>query len=248
MAYLTGFHAIEERLRAGKAGGPLLVSKPGPRAKEIIDLAVEKKIRVERTGTAELDRLARDNRGIALEINDGPASDAGFDELLAGLAEKENAVAVLLDEITDPHNFGAIIRSCDQFGADLIVARTARSAKNSDVIAKASAGAVSWAPLCFVPNLVRAVSELKESGFWIYGADADGKDVRTADLRGRAALILGSEGAGISRLLREQCDGIVAVPSRGRVDSLNVSVACGVLLYELLRQRDEASANGGGRT
>jgi 23S rRNA (guanosine2251-2'-O)-methyltransferase len=146
---------------------------------------------------------------------------------------------VILDEITDPHNYGAILRSCDQFGADLVVTRNRRIAKHAEIVSKTSAGADSWVPVAETANLSRAVESLKGAGFWIYGADMAGDAVWSKDLRGRTAVILGGEGTGLSRLLREQCDAMVSIPVQGRVDSLNVSVAAGVLLYEISRQRGQ---------
>jgi 23S rRNA (guanosine2251-2'-O)-methyltransferase len=238
VGYLSGFHAIEERIKSGGAAGPLLVAKAGPRARELVNLAVEYKIRVDRVGTHELDRLAPDHRGIALYAEDaGKAVDITLEDFLAGLGERKDVLAVVLDEITDPHNYGAILRSCDQFGADLVITRNRRIAKYAEVVSKTSAGAVAWVPVAEAANLVRAVEDLKEGGFWIYGADMAGEPVWDKDLRGRTAIILGGEGAGVSRLLRTQCDAMIAIPSRGRIDSLNVSVAAGVLLYEITRQR-----------
>jgi 23S rRNA (guanosine2251-2'-O)-methyltransferase len=239
MIYLSGFHAIEERIKSGRPCGPLLVAKVGPRARELSDLAIEKKIRIDRTGTADLDRLAPDHRGIVLEVDEPSAgADITLEEFLAGLEDRKDVLAVVLDEITDPHNYGAILRSCDQFGADLVITRNRRIAKYAEVVSKTSAGAVSWVPVAETANLVRAVEDLKDGGFWIYGADMAGDAVWDKDLRGRTAIILGGEGTGVSRLLREKCDTMVAIPSRGRIDSLNVSVAAGVLLYEITRQRE----------
>jgi 23S rRNA (guanosine2251-2'-O)-methyltransferase len=239
MMFLTGFHAIEERIKSGGACGPLLLAKPGPRARELVRLAINNKIRVDRVGTFDLDRLAPDNRGIALQVEDIAESgaDVSLEEYIAGLGERKNALILLLDEITDPHNYGAILRSCDQFGADLVISRNRRSAKNAATIAQTSAGAAAWVPQAETANLVRAAEDLKEAGFWIYGADMEGEAAWKKDLRGRIALVLGSEGAGISRLLKERCDGMVGIPSLGKIDSLNVSVAAGVLLYEARRQR-----------
>jgi 23S rRNA (guanosine2251-2'-O)-methyltransferase len=121
---------------------------------------------------------------------------------------------------------------------DIVITRRRRTAKHADVIAKTSAGAAAWVPSAETANLPRAVEQLKEAGFWIYGADMDGEPVYKRDLRGRAAIILGGEGTGLSRFLRENCDALIAVPSLGRVDSLNVSVAAGILLYEAVRQRN----------
>jgi len=239
MIYLSGFHAIEERIKSGRPCGPLLVAKPGPRARELMVLANERKIRVDRVGTADLDRLAPDHRGVALEVDeDSGSAKISLEEFLEGLGEsKRDSLVAVLDEITDPHNYGAILRSCDQFGVDLVITRQRRIAKYAEVISKTSAGAFSWVPQAETANLPRAMEQLKEAGFWIYGADMEGETVSGKDLRGRTAIILGGEGTGISRLLRESCDAFVSIPSLGRIDSLNVSVAAGVLFYEVMRQR-----------
>jgi len=239
MTFLTGFHAIEERIKSGHSCGPLLVAKAGPRAKEIVTLAVNNKIRLERTGTFDLDGIAPDNRGIALQVEDATGSaDISLENFIADLDDNhKDSLVLILDEITDPHNYGAILRCCDQFAVDLVVSRNRRNAKQAPIISQTSAGAVSWVAQAETPNLVRAMEDLKEAGFWIYGADMEGEPVYKLDLSGRIALVLGSEGGGISRLLREKCDGMVGIPSSGRIDSLNVSVAAGVLLYEVRRQR-----------
>ena len=245
MNYLSGFHAIEERIRSGRPCGPLLVAKPGPRARELTVLANERKVRVDRVGTAELDRLAPDHRGIALQVEEGGGGvETSIEEFLSRIGKngecgRQDVLAAVLDEITDPHNYGAILRSCDQFGVDLVLTRHRRTAKHADVIARTSAGASAWVPQAETANLPRAVELLKEAGFWIYGADTEGDGVYRRDLRGRTAIVLGGEGSGISRLLRENCDAMISIPSLGRIDSLNVSVAAGVLFYEVMRQRNQ---------
>ncbi len=238
MTYLTGFHAIEEKIKSGNAAGPLLIAKSGPRAKTIVSLAADAKIRIERVGTHELDRIASDHRGIALAVEDTrPSKGISIESFVSGLGDKADSLVVILDEITDPHNYGAILRSCDQFGVDLVVTRNRRTAKYADIISKTSAGASAWIPSAETANLHRAVEDLKEAGFWIYGADMDGEPAYNIKLKGRIAVIMGSEGTGIGRLLKESCDGMISVPGYGKVDSLNVSVAAGVLLYEVRRQR-----------
>ncbi|MDR0662902.1 MAG: 23S rRNA (guanosine(2251)-2'-O)-methyltransferase RlmB [Spirochaetaceae bacterium] len=238
MAYLTGFHAIEERIKACAAGCVLLAAKPGPRAREIAALAVKQGIRVLRTGTTELDRLSPGHRGLVLEVNDGgEPSIFTLDSFLESLGDKKKVLAVMLDEITDPHNFGAILRSCDQFNIDIVITRNKRSAKHADIIAKTSAGASAWVPSAETANLPRAVEQLKEAGFWVYGADMTGKALYDTDLSGRVCVILGGEGRGLSRLLAEKCDALISIPSLGKIDSLNVSVAAGIVLYEVTRQR-----------
>ena len=243
MFYLTGFHAIEERIKSGNSCGPLLVAKAGPRAKEIVTLAVNNKIRLERTGTYDLDGRAPGNRGIALQIpeqNYGSErnADISLDTFLENLGSKSDALVLVLDEITDPHNYGAILRCCDQFAVDLVIGRNRRTAKHAGIISQTSAGTVSWVAQAETPNLVRAMEELKDCGFWIYGAEMDGEPVYTKNLSGRTAIILGSEGSGLSRLLREKCDCLIGIPSSGKIDSLNVSVAAGILLYEARRQKN----------
>ena len=243
MGYLSGFHAIEELIKSGVPCGPLLVAKPGPRARELAELAVAHRIRVDRVGTADLDRLDPDHRGIVLETTDTSSGAVTLEEFLASLGERRNALVLILDEITDPHNYGAILRSCDQFAVDLVVSRRRRNAKNAPVIAQTSAGASAWVNNVEEGNLVRAVEMLKENDFWVYGADMDGKNVYDLDLKGRIALVMGGE-AGLTRLLKERCDGIAAIPKHGRLDSLNVSVAAGILLYEIVRQRSCKSKPG----
>ena len=248
VAYLSGFHAIEEQIKSGKNCGPLFMAKPGPRARELADLALAHKIRVDRVGTADLDRLAPDHRGIILQTSDNDASSAyaSLDNFLEALGDRQNVLVLLLDEITDPHNYGAILRSCDQFAVDLVVSRRRRNAKNAPVIAQTSAGASAWVPCAEEGNLARAVELLKENNFWVYGADMDGQNAWELDLKGRIALVMGGE-AGLSRLLRENCDGIAAIPSLGRIDSLNVSVAAGILLYEAIRQQKCGSSRKTGK-
>ena len=237
MSYISGFHAIGEMIKSGVPCGPLLMAKPGPRARELADLAAVHRIRVDRVGTADLDRLAPDHRGIVLETADSaPSGINSLEDFLVTLEDRPHALVLILDEITDPHNYGAILRSCDQFAVDLVVSRRRRNAKNAPVIAQTSAGASAWVNNVEEGNLARAVQLLKENNFWIYGADMDGQKIYDLDLRGRVALVMGGE-AGLSRLLRENCDALIAIPSLGRIDSLNVSVAAGVLFYEVMRQR-----------
>jgi 23S rRNA (guanosine2251-2'-O)-methyltransferase len=238
LIYLTGFHAIEERIKANAANCVLLVAKAGPRAREIASLAAKCGVRVLRTGASDLDRISQDHRGLALEVSDDKQSPITFTSFLESLDGKRDVLAVMLDEITDPHNFGAIIRSCDQFNVDIVITRDRRNAKHAPIIAKTSAGASAWVPSVCVANLARAAEQLKEASFWIYGADMKGSPVYNCDMRGRVCVILGGEGSGLSRLLSEKCDSRIAIPSSGHIDSLNVSVAAGIILYEVVRQRE----------
>lgn len=254
---ITGFHAIEEKvLRAKDAGNGegmrIVYSKPGPRVKKILAAAKEAGIAVSQADDKTLSGLvqnlpetSRDHRGIVLCLSGEQAKTRNlveFDDwLLAAAAKSENErqVVIVLDSVTDPHNVGAIIRSCDQFGASLVVVPERRGAKDvesNEVIARSSAGASAWVPVAVVNNLVRTVQRLKENGFWAYGADVGGQSLKDVKFSSRAVIVMGSEGTGIARLLEEQCDQIVSIPTCGKIDSLNVSVAAGVLLYENYRQ------------
>lgn len=254
---ITGFHAIEERVLkakdSGKAEGMRIIySKPGPRVKKILSAAKEAGINCSQSDDRSLDSMvkslpetSRDHRGILLCVTGESSKSANivdFDEWLnasRAKPEEERQTVVVLDSITDPHNVGAIIRSCDQFGASLVVLPERRGIKDvetNEVIARSSAGSVAYVPVAIVSNLVRTVQLLKESGFWSYGADAGGEDVTKMKFAPRSVIVMGSEGNGIARLLESECDTIVSIPTCGKIDSLNVSVAAGVLLYENYRQ------------
>ena len=259
--FITGFHSIEEKVRSqkkdaqsGSSDYKIYFSKPGPRVKKILAAAKDAGISCEQTDDKKLDALVvgldeslRDHRGIVMEISGDAKQPAAnlvdFDSWVkthsgdaAGHSATSRCTVVILDSITDPHNVGAILRSCDQFGASLVIIPEHNSASDiagNEVIGRTSAGASAWVPVAIVNNLVRAAEQLKKAGFWIYGADAGGQNCRTIDFAEKSVLIMGSEGTGIAALLEKQCDTIVSIPTCGKIDSLNVSVAAGVLLYEL---------------
>ena len=164
---------------------------------------------------------------------------AGVEEILAAARGRGEApLLVVCDEISDPHNLGAIIRTAECAGAHGVIIPKRRSAGLTAVVAKTSAGAVSYLPVARVANIPSLLRELKKQGIWIYGAAAEGTaSLYQADLRGPAAIVIGSEGDGMSRLARESCDFLVSIPMRGRISSLNASAAAAILLYEAVRQR-----------
>lgn len=256
--YITGFHSIEEKLRAAQKlqsvkGFKIFYSKPGPRVKKILASAKEVGIEASQVDDKTLDSMVselsdalKDHRGIVMQIDGDSSKGANLVDFDLWLKEhsdsNQKATVMILDRVTDPHNVGAIIRSCDQFGADLVVIPEHKSSNNieeNEVIGRTSAGASAWVPVAIVNNLVRITEQLKESGFWIYGADAGGETLGKIDFPARTALIMGSEGQGMSQLLEKQCDTIVSIPTCGKIDSLNVSVAAGVLLYELYRRQSQ---------
>jgi 23S rRNA (guanosine2251-2'-O)-methyltransferase len=237
MRILGGFHSIEEQLRSldKPSGARILVSGSGPRIKEILALAARLDVEVLKAGKDELARLAPENRGIVLEL----AEEAGREEPDLDtfvLDPPEKSLVILLDHIEDPQNFGAVLRSADVFAADLIIAPRRRSAPLSDAAVKASAGAAAYAPLVLVPNLAEALRKLKKAGYWLYAADMGGSSLPESELSARSGIVLGNEGAGVSRLLRDECDFTLSIPMAGHVDSLNVSAAAAVLMYEFRRR------------
>lgn len=256
----TGFHAVEEKIRryaASRTEGILpeiFYSKPGPRIKKIISLAKEAGFTVKSVNESILDGLvsalpeeARSHRGIVLAITGEKESawnEVQLEQWISACPDK--AIAVILDSVTDPHNVGAVLRSCDQFGADILILpdhRSAGGSKDSEIIARTSAGASFWVNVAKVANLVRSVQILKAAGFWIFAADADGTSLQEISFPEKTCIILGSEGKGIAHLLHRECDATVSIPTCGKIDSLNVSVAAGVLLYERFRQNKAAEKN-----
>lgn len=254
---ITGFHAIEEKVRRAEDSGKIegltiQLAKSGPRIKKILEIAKKAGIPVVNCDMKSLDNLvksipevARDHRGIVMTAEGAPEraeNHIDFDQwILQAKADQSGGkcTVIVLDSVTDPHNVGAIIRSCDQFGAALVVMPSRHSANDfadNEIIARASAGSSAYVNVAVVTNLVRAVQQLKDAGFWVYGADAGGESVQKIDFPAKTAVVMGSEGTGIARLLEEQCDSIVSIPTCGKIDSLNVSVAAGVLLYEIHRQ------------
>jgi 23S rRNA (guanosine2251-2'-O)-methyltransferase len=240
---IGGLHAIEEALKtAGAAGrkprGTLLIARRGDEADRLAQLATGRGIPVARVPMGRLDSHMprKSHRGylLILDSRGGETEEVPAD---LSLDLKGDAVTVLLlDGVTDPHNLGAILRSAEQFSADLVILPKRRSVKGTETVARTSAGASAWVHTRIVANLVRAMDALKKDGFWLYGADPRGMDLDRVELQGRIGLVMGSEGRGLRPLVKQKCDLLVRIPVSGRLDSLNVSVAAGVFLYEIQRQ------------
>lgn len=166
---------------------------------------------------------------------------AEIDDLFAKAKEKEeDPFFIFLDNIEDPHNLGAIIRTANVVGAHGVIIPKDRAVGLTATVAKASAGAINYTPVCRVTNMARTIEELKKRGMWFVCADMDGVPMTKCNMEGSIGLVVGAEGAGVSRLVKEKCDMVASIPQKGEIDSLNASVACGVLAYEILRQRERA--------
>ena len=231
-----------EALKARRVAAVRVADKDHARHREILDLARSMGVPVHREPAERLESRARGrvHQGVVAELTD---------VLVYGVADlvRQSAAApliVVLDGIEDPHNLGAILRTADAAGADGVVVQDRRSAARSGVTAKASAGALAHVRLAEVVNVARAVEELKDLGVWTVGLAGDASTpYDQLDYKGPTALVLGAEGAGLRRLVRERCDFLAAIPMAGRVGSLNVSVAAGVVLFEAVRQRRVAQGS-----
>ncbi|MCR5149927.1 MAG: 23S rRNA (guanosine(2251)-2'-O)-methyltransferase RlmB [Clostridiales bacterium] len=237
---IIGRNAVLEALRGGRTVDTLLVaagSRTGS-VTAIIAKCREKGVVIKDVDKKKLDSLCggENHQGVAAYA--GVHQYAELSDIIKTAAEKGgDALIVICDEIEDPHNLGAIIRTAEACGACGIIIPKRRSVSLTGAVGKASAGAVEYMPVARVTNLGAAIDELKSNGFWIYGADMGGESWDKPDYSGKTALIIGSEGKGISRLLKEKCDFIVSLPMRGKINSLNASVAAGILMYEIIRKR-----------
>ncbi len=231
-----GVNPVLEALKAGRATRDFITRRDDQRLKRLLELAAEKRVRVDRVDPDELDRRTHGgvHQGVLAEVSAG--KDWSIAELVAGA--KTAPLLVVLDGIEDPHNVGAILRSVDASGADGVIRQTRRAAALDAVAAKASAGAVSHVPIADVVNIARAIEELKAQNVWVVGLAGDApQSYESIDWTAPSAIVLGAEGSGLRRLVRESCDLLVSIPMAGHVESLNVSVAAGVVLFEAARQR-----------
>jgi 23S rRNA (guanosine2251-2'-O)-methyltransferase len=200
-----------------------------------MSIASGKGIHVERVSRNALRGFEPQARDVVLELPENVGATASLEEALE--SADSDALVLILDHIEDPRNYGAILRSADQFGVSSILVPGKRAAPLSAATVESSAGTAQFATIVTVSNLASAMEELKEAGFWIYAAAAGGTPAEQANLTGKVALILGNEGKGVSRLVTERSDETISIPRTGHADSLNVSVAAGVLLYEVRRQQ-----------
>ena len=235
---LAGRNPIREALRAGRPVEKLLIAQGdlSGAAREIIRLAKDANVVVQQVERSRLDQIAPNHQGMLAYVAAVPYVE--LSAILDGAKAKgEDPFLILLDGVTDPHNLGAIIRSAECAGAHGVVIPERRASGLTPVVAKAAAGALNHMPIARVNNLNRAIEALKEAGVWVIGTAMDGEDALSADLTGPIALVIGSEGEGISRLTLEKCDRTVTLPMKGHIESLNASVAAGILMYEVLRAR-----------
>ena len=240
---IAGKNPVLEALRAGREINKLWIAEGVKKTgvQELMDLAKEQGVLVQFVPKQKVDKLADNHQGIVASV---AAYDyAELDDLFAAAQKKsEDPFFIILDELEDPHNLGSIMRTADAIGAHGIIIPKRRAVGLTAVVAKASTGAIEHVPVVRVTNLAQTVDELKDRGVWIAGTDAKGSaDYRKMDATLPLALIIGSEGKGMSRLLKEKCDFLYNLPMVGHVTSLNASVAAALLMYEVYRKRQEVN-------
>lgn len=234
---IYGRNAVTEALRAGRTVDTVYVLKTA-KLGGVVSLAKESGAVVKDAGEEKLRALTGTDKhgGVAAVLC--AAEYAEPEELLRFAEERgEPPFLILADGIQDPHNLGAILRTAEAAGAHGVIIPKRRSAGLTAAVFKTSAGAASWIRVARVANLTDTIRMLKKRGIWVYGAEADGTPFREADLSGPVALVIGSEGNGLGRLVRESCDRILSIDMYGRINSLNASVSAGILMYEVVRHR-----------
>ena len=238
---LIGRNAVTEALRAGRGINKILLAD-GDRegqVSEIVALAKERGIILQFVERSKIEAVAGGLRHQGVLAYVAPVAYAELDDILAKAeAAGEPPFLLLLDELEDPHNLGALLRTADATGVHGVLIPKRRSVPLTATVAKTSAGAVEYVPVARIGNITQTLKKLKEKGFWVAGADMDGtQNYYEADLTGPLVLVVGSEGKGMGRLTKEQCDFVVKMPMVGKINSLNASVAGSILMYESMRQR-----------
>ena len=235
---IYGHNAVTEALLSGKTIDTVYIQKGAKGLGKIISLAKDSGAVVKDANDEKLSQLSEGGKhgGVAAVL--AAAEYATVDDLLKVAEEKgEPPFLIIADEIQDPHNLGALIRTAEAAGAHGVIIPKRRSAGLTSTVYKTSAGAVNWLKVARVSNLVETINDLKKKNIWVYGAEADGQPFHKADLSGAVALVIGSEGFGLGRLVRESCDMILSIDMYGKVNSLNASVSGGILMYEVVRHR-----------
>lgn len=240
---VAGRNAVMEALKGSRSVNKLMIANGSTEGsiKEIIAVAKEKGVNIQYWDRSKLDSIARGIRHQGVLAQVAPVQYAELEDILQVAKDRnEPPFIVLLDELEDPHNLGAILRTADAAGVHGVLIPKHRSCPLSATVAKTSAGAVEHVPVARVGNLVQTIKKLKQEGLWVTAADMDGKDYYDTDLTGPLLLIIGSEGQGVGRLVKEQCDFVVRIPMVGKINSLNASVAGSILMYEAMKQRRKA--------
>ena len=237
---IEGRNAVYELLKTNKEIDKILVQKDlkDDASKRLINIIRSHKIKLQPVDKYVIEKESDSKRhqGFIAFVSDYKYFDV--DDILAD-CDEDNALVVILNEILDPHNLGSIIRVCECAGVKGLIIGKDRSASVNDTVMRISAGALNHVKVARVTNINNAIDELKENGFWVYGAEVGGGNIFKSNLTGKICLVIGGEDSGVKRLTKEKCDGIISIPMYGKVNSLNASVACGIAVYEVVRQKEQ---------
>ncbi len=243
---IAGRNAVREALLSGRAIDSVLVARGERQGSlgQIIRIAKEKGIPVRDAAPAKLDAMCPGGRHQGVCALAAAHEYAEIEDIFALAKQRgEPPFVILADGLYDPHNLGAVLRSAEAAGAHGVIIPKRRAVGLTWTVGKASAGAVEYVPVARTPNMAQCVEELKKRGVWVYAADIGGEQWCSGPLTGPVALVIGGEDTGVSRLVKEKCDGVLSIPMMGKINSLNASCACAVLLYEIARQRAGIKAN-----
>lgn len=235
---VEGRNSVYELLKTDKEIDKILVQRDlkDDASKRLINVIKSKKVKIQSVDKYVLEKESESGRsqGFIAFVSDYKYFDLG--DIIDGAKDKDGFI-VVLNEVLDPHNLGSIIRVCECAGVDGIVISKDRSASVSDTVMRISEGALNHVKVARVVNINAAIEKVKKEGYWVYGAELNGGDIYKTDLSGKICLVIGGEDSGIKQLTKSKCDGIITIPMLGKVNSLNASVACGIAVYEVVRQR-----------
>ena len=232
--YIYGKNVLKEKLNSNEKINKVFLSEKF-KDYEIIKLLKEKKVKVNYVPVSFLDRKVDGlHQGVVMEVDE--EKTYSLDEVISNI-DKEYPLLVMLDHLEDPHNFGAIIRTCEALGVDGIIIPNDRSVSVNSTVVKTSAGAISHIKIIRVANLTASINKLKGNGYWIIGTDMEGEDYTKIDYKMPICLVIGNEGRGISKIVNDNCDYIATIPMVGKVNSLNASVSCAIILSRIVSSR-----------
>ena len=237
---VEGRNSVYELLKTDKEIDKVLVQKDlkDDASKRLINIIRSHKVKVQLVDKYVIEKESESKRSQGFIAFTSDYKYFDIEDVIEDTKGKDGFV-VILNEILDPHNLGSIIRVCECAGVDGIVIGKDRSASVNDTVMRISAGALNHVKVARVVNINNAIDKLKENGYWVYGAEVGGEEIYKANLTGKLCLVIGGEDSGVKRLTKEKCDGIISIPMFGKVNSLNASVACGVAVYEAVRQRNK---------
>lgn len=242
---IIGRNAVLEALKSERSIDAVWIAR-GDRSgsiSKIMAMAAEKQITVKEVSPAKLEAMSAGGNHQGVCATAAVKEYSTLEDILELARERNEAPFIIIaDEIADPHNLGAIIRTAEAAGAHGVVVSKRRAAGLTYAVGKASAGAIEYMPVARVANISQTIEKLKKQNIWVYAADMDGESWCTANLTGGLALVIGGEDGGVGRLVKEKCDGVLSLPMNGKVNSLNASVAAGIIIYEAVRQRAAINA------